>query len=171
MRLTRRQAFLGLLGLSSAASLGAYEVTDDPRSDRTTLTGNERETVLAVADVVFPSDTRPLEPVVTGYVDRLNDDRTRALVATLADLDRTAYDRFGVPFRSLSRADRERLFGALGVPRVQPQRRGTLPARIRFHLVNSVLFAILTHPNGTAPLGIDNPVGYPGGFSSFTQES
>lgn len=171
MKLTRRQTFLGLLGASSAAGLGAYELIDVPRSSRSTVSRDELETLLTVADVVFPADPRPLEPVIASYVDRLGDGRTRALVATVAELDQAAYAQFGIPVRSLSRGECERLFEVLGVTRVQPRPEGTVPERIRFHLVNAVLYSILTHPEGTGPFGITNPVGHPGGFSSFSEES
>jgi len=41
---------------------------------------------------------------------------------------------------------------------------GTVPARIRYHLVNGLLYALFTSPVGTRLFGIRNPIGYPGGY-------
>lgn len=164
MKLTRRQTLLGLVGTSSGLSLSAYELTDDTSVPEPTLSQREFDGLLAVADVVHPSDPQQFESLIAGYVDRLSDDRKRLLRRTLSDLDRASYRQSGVPFRSLSPAERRRLFAALGVARVQSRPRGTVPERVRYHLVNSIVFVLVTNPKGTGLFGIRNPVGHPGGF-------
>ncbi|MFC6825394.1 gluconate 2-dehydrogenase subunit 3 family protein [Halopelagius fulvigenes] len=173
MKLTRRRTLLGLAGAGSAASLGAYDLTADADTDadsaERTVTRRDVDGLLTVADVVHPADPEPFEPLIRGYVGRLSDERTRALLGTLSELDALSYDQSGTPFRSLSAAEGRRLLKRLGVFTVQSRPEGTLAERVRFHLVNSVLYALLTNPEGTKQFGIENPVGYPGGFSSYTE--
>lgn len=169
MKLTRRQTLLGLIGASSVGSLGIYELLD-----RTTIDGPLSDAgmngLLTVADIVHPAAPEDVEPVISAYVDRLNDGRIRRLVMTLSELNSRSRRHFSASFGTLSRAQGERLLVTLGVNRVQPRPEGTLAERVRYHLVNSVLYALLTHPVGTELYGIGNPVGFPGGFASHTGE-
>lgn len=169
--LSRREALLGLVGASATASLGVHELVGDRNGgpgyrsvSRRQMTG-----LLTVADVVHPAEPEGFEPVLARYVARLPDHRRRALLGTLSELDAVSRRQFGTGFGSLSAPEARLLLEELGVDRVRSSPRGTLVERIRFHLVNSVLYALLTDPAGTAVLGIDNPVGHPGGFSSYTR--
>lgn len=168
MRLTRREALLGLLGATSVASLGVYDLARRPLAGDSAITEHDADTLFAVAEVVYPVSDPSITRSVVGYFERLSDSRRAAILSTISDLDEVSYRQFGAPFRSLDRAEGERLLEVLGVKRVQSRPEGTLPERVRFHLVNSVLYALLTNPRGTEPFGITNPVGYPGGFSSYT---
>lgn len=168
MKLTRRRTLLGLVGASSVVGLGTYELTGGTQSGDGSVSNGIVDGLLTAADVVFPVETRSKRSSISNYVDGLNDDRTRALLGTLSGLDRAASRRFGSPFRSLSRGEAKRLFAVLGVDRVQSRPEGTLPERVRFHVVNSVLYALLTHPTGTESFDVGNPVGYPGGIPTHT---
>lgn len=170
MRLTRRQALLGLIGASSVGGLGAYELLDRTAIDGS-LSDAGMDGLLTVADVVHPADPEEVEPVISAYVDRLNESRTRGLVTALSELDSRSRRLFGASFGALSRTQGERLLATLGVNRVQSRPEGTLAERVRYHVVNSVLYALLTHPVGTELYGIGNPAGFPGGFDSHTGES
>lgn len=169
MRLTRRRTLFGLAGLGSALSVGAYDLTADADAPEGAVTRRDIDGLLTVADAVHPSDPEDFDPILKRYVKRLSRARTRALLGTLSELDTLSRGQLGTPFRSLSAGEARRLLTALGVFRVQSRSTGTLAERVRFHLVNSALYAILTDPAGTEPFGIENPVGYPGGFDSHTQ--
>lgn len=171
MRLNRRRTLLGLLGATSIAGLGAFELGDRAVPVERTLSNRAVADLLAIADLVFPAESGTFEPAVTGYVSRLSEARRRALLRDLSELNRVAYGQTGSPVRALSREELGRLFEALGVNRVEPDSQGVLAERVRFRLVNSLLYALLTHPSGTRQFGIENPVGYPGGFASYTRES
>ncbi|MFO7925678.1 MAG: hypothetical protein ACQET5_00140 [Halobacteriota archaeon] len=169
MRPTRRQALLGLVGASSAGGLGVYELLDRTMVDGP-LSDAGMDGLLTVADIVHPAAPEDVEPVISAYVDGLSDDRIRELVTALYELDSRSRRHFGVSFGALSRARGERLLATLGVNRAQSRPKGTLAERVRYHIVNAVLYALLTRPAGTELFGIGNPVGFPGGFASYTGE-
>lgn len=169
MRLTRRRALLGLVGASSVGGLGVYELLGRTTNDGP-LSDAGMDGLLTVADIVHPAAPEEVEPVISAYVGRLNQTRTRGLVTTLSELDSRSRRHFGASFGALSRAQGERLLTTLGVNRVQSRPGGTLAERVRYHLVNSVLYALLIRPAGTELYDIGNPVGFPGGFDSHTGE-
>lgn len=127
-------------------------------------------TMTAVLEVVYPWSLDDPAARVRPYLARSSDERVAAMAATAADLDRAARSAFGTGFASLSVRERRRFLERLGADRVFSDPAGSLPARVRFHLVNSALFAVMTHPDGTRPFGIGNPLGYPGGFETVGSE-
>lgn len=136
------------------------EATTDPTLRTTT----------AVLEAVYPWSLDDPAARVRPYLGRLSDERAAATAATAAELDRAARGAFGTGFASLSVRERRRLLERLGTDRVSSDPAGSLPARVRFHLVNSALYAVMTHPDGTRPFGIGNPSGYPGGFETVGAE-
>jgi hypothetical protein len=169
MKRTPRRTFLGLVGASSVLGLGAYELTGGSRPTDEDIPPHVVDGMVTVADAVYPGDPEQFRPVVRSYTTRLGDSRRGELLGTLSELDRISSRHAGSPFRTLAGPEATRLLERLGVNRVQSRRQGTLSERVRFHLVNSVLYAILTDPAGTGRFDIDNPAGYPGGFDSYTQ--
>lgn len=174
MVLTRRGTITALLGggIASAVTLAGSELivrSDVWGSDRP-ITDAETATLVAVADVVYPSDVTDIEEFVTGYVRGLDEEHQTKIAETARDLDRFSRRRHGKPYGELSVTDRDVVLRSMGVNRVQPDPRGTLPERVRFYLVHETMYALLTNPKGARLFGYENPVGYPGGFSSHTVE-
>lgn len=168
MKLTRRHAILAAAGVS-AVGLGTYELAAADAKTDGTFTQREQAMLTTVAEVVYPWELESAADVLVPYCSRLDDRRKAAMRRTLAEFDRMARSAFGVPLETLSADEGRTLVRALGANRVESRPAGTLAERVRFHLVNTVLFALMTHPSGTAPFDIDNPVGYPGGFASYTE--
>lgn len=168
MKLTRRHAILAAAGVS-AAGLGTYELAAADEVSDGPFTQRERAMLVTVAEAVYPWELAAAADVLVPYFTRLDDRRTAATRRTLAEFDRLAQSAFGVPLETLSAEEGRTLLRTLGSDRIQSSPTGTLAERVRFHLVNSILFALMTHPSGTAPFDIDNPVGYPGGFASYTE--
>jgi hypothetical protein len=168
MELTRRDALLGAIGGSSAVSLAVYELESgaSAATDPASLSEDEVRTLVSVAETVYPSQVDPTGEFVRGYTTRLDDARVRATRRTIGDLDRAARRHFGTEYRNLSTGVGDRLLRRLGVDRVRSGPGGTLAERVRFHLVNSLLYVLMTSPRGTEPFDIENPVGHPGGFES-----
>jgi len=176
MRLTRRDAVFGAAtGLLAGTGLtGLHEIRQNPPDEGTTgqsesLTEEAVTTMVAVAEVVYPSSVEVTPGFVEGYVRTLDPDHVEAIVATTDALDDTARSVAGDRFSDLAHSQREAVLRELGVGSIHPRRDGTVAARVRYHLVNGLLLALLTAPKGSQLFGIDNPLGYPGGYHGTDQ--
>lgn len=171
MRLSRRDAILALLA-GGGAGIGAHVGSTPPpadwgRASRRPPDESSDRPMLAVAEVVYPSDVTATDEFVSTYVDGLESDRQRAIEATadaLAEHTRRAY---GEPFGGMTVAERDAVLRALGVDRIGSDPDGSLPERVRYHLVNQLLYALYTSPRGGQLVGIENPIGHPGGYESY----
>jgi hypothetical protein len=172
VRLTRRDALVSLtVGgvVASGASLSASYAARTLGSDEA-LSDADVATLAAVADVVYPSAVEGVTAFVETYVRRLDEGRRAATGEAVRRVDRQARDAFGAPFSTLSRDDREALLREMGVDRVTSRPEGTLAERVRYHVVNTLLYALYTSPTGSELVGIENPVGHPGGYDTYRWE-
>jgi hypothetical protein len=175
MELTRRDA-LGALAASGVAVGGAvaYDQVDpfaDDGTDRTEAHDHDPTAVLqAVAEVVYPSELDGIDEFVDTYVaGRANDrpayvDGVREATGTLDELSRTWYDN---RVTDLDSAGRDRLLREVGADAASPDPEGTNAERIRFYVVNELLYALYSSPTGGELVGIENPQGHPGGTDSY----
>lgn len=167
MNLTRRDL---LVGTAAGVVCGAAATVTLPTRGSSTgekeggLDPREVATVVGVGDIVAPSGVTVDATFVRRYVATLGESRTVAIRQAVADLDAAARSTFGSPFGALSVGKRAALLRGLGVDAATPRPDGTVPARLRYHLVNGLLYALFTSPAGMEPLGIENPIGHPGGY-------
>lgn len=172
MELTRRDALRAAVA-GTAVTGTTMTVVDGLRSNEEPTVneeGAERDiqTLSRVADVVYPSDVETTPEFIETYVLRLNDQRQAELSKTVAQLNRVTRSRYGREFvRSSSRSRCEAMLHSLGVHRVESDPAGTVPERVRYHLVNTLLYALFTSPTGSELVGIESPMGYPGGFAVY----
>ncbi|MFB6102884.1 MAG: gluconate 2-dehydrogenase subunit 3 family protein [Haloplanus sp.] len=169
MELSRRDALAVLAATGTAAGGVAFLDGDADRSDGGDVPADAVDTLVAVAEVVYPSETEGVRPFVETYVaGRLTDDDHRAgVVDAAARLDATARDWFDAPVTDLDLSARDRLLRELSVDAAAPDPDGALSGRVRFYLVNELLYAFYASPTGGRLVGIENPVGYPGGTESY----
>ncbi|MFC7226866.1 gluconate 2-dehydrogenase subunit 3 family protein [Salinirubellus salinus] len=183
MRLSRRDALAALTGAGivsgGAAATLARDQSPDANPDRvpeldadTVLDEETLATLVAAAEVVFPSDvsgiTAFVYPYVTGKAGerpafRDGVDAATTTLETYADLWRDA------SFTALGPAGRDGLLREMGVHTADPVPDGTHPERVRFYVVNELLYALYASPTGGDLVGIENPQGHPGGTVSYTQ--
>lgn len=90
-------------------------------------------------------------------------------VAALATLDHHARRLTGRSFRSLSIDRRRTVLRRLGIQRAHPNPTGTEDERIRYYVVNDLLYVLFTSPVGGELVGCENPPGYPGGTDAYTR--
>jgi hypothetical protein len=169
--LRRRRLLAGVA--AAGTGLAVHELLRAERAPETpteAATDRTVTTMAAVLEAVYPWSLDDPAARVRPYLRRLSEERAAATAVTAVELDRASRSAFGVVFASLSVRERRRLLERLGTDRVFSDPAGSLPARIRFHLVNSALYAVMTHPTGTRPFGIGNPTGYPGGFETVRAE-
>lgn len=130
---------------------------------------HERETMVAIAEVVYPSAVSGLDPFVGTYLDGKADREgfPGVLSRAVADLDTYATDWHGDQVVGLDPPTREALLREVGVDTADPDPTGTPAERIRFAVVNELLFALYASPTGGRLVGIENPQGHPGGLASY----
>ncbi|WP_135302849.1 gluconate 2-dehydrogenase subunit 3 family protein [Haloarcula amylovorans] len=172
--LTRRDALkaLGAAGVTVAGGAAALSWPDDgeTKRDGQTLGDHERETLHAVARVVYPSEVNGVEEFVDSYVSgRVGSDPDRA--AGIADaieaLDAYAREWEDGEFVALDSTLRTETLSAMGIRQADPDPNGDPRQRVRYYLVNELLFALYSSPTGGRLVGIENPQGHPGGTESY----
>lgn len=174
MELTRRDALRAFAvgGGAAGVSLAASEMLVD-RGNGTDSTGyaeGDIETLYRVAEVVYPSEVEVTRGFIGAYVRRLPDDRQTAISQTVSLLNSETESRYGQSFTASTSADRrDSMLRSLGVHRVESTPDGGVPERIRYHLVNTLLYALFTTPRGSKLVGIESPRGHPGGFAVYRE--
>jgi len=131
----------------------------------------ETETLMAVAEIVYPTAVDYDEAFVVDHVESRSDARQQQIRDAVADLNGFARQWYGQPFPALSSATQRAMLRNLGVGRTGSDSTDTATERIRYYVINQLLFALFTDPRGSRPFGIDNPRGYPGGYESYQEPS
>lgn len=131
------------------------------------MADDDVRTLVAVAEVVYPSEASPTDEFVENYVGRLPEPRTQTVLRTVRSLDAHARRERGRPFSVLPEAERDALLRSMGVDRTGSDPEGALSERVRYYVVNQLLYGLYTSPRGSALVGIDNPVGHAGGYESY----
>lgn len=168
MELTRRDALLALAGSGLVASAAVAEEAVDGR--RGTLSASDVETLLALTDVLYPSDVTATEAYVETYVlgRTAVDEAYVAGMTEALDVVRTTSRReTGRAFASLDETSRDDVLRATGAGRAYADREGTVAQRVRYFVVDELLYALYVTPKGAALIGNDNPKGYPGGTEAY----
>ncbi|MDQ2072195.1 gluconate 2-dehydrogenase subunit 3 family protein [Haloarcula sp. NS06] len=184
--LTRRDALkaLGAAGVTvagGAAALAWDRSGDDDTADsaedgtgrsESEFGDHEREAYRAVAAIVYPSEVAGVQEFVDSYVaGRVEADPERAteMASAVADLDAYTREWEDTVFTALDTETQEETLRGMGVSVSDPDPHGDPRHRVRYYLVNDLLFALYSSPTGGELVGIENPQGYPGGTSSYQQ--
>jgi hypothetical protein len=184
MKLTRRDALAALAAggvtISGGTVLawetlratsengGANETTDD--TEPVAYTDHEAATLFALAEVLYPSVVEGIEEFVETYVvGRARERPSHAKgakrgIATLDDRARAWYDD---RFAALSVETRDQLLREMALDTATPDPTDQSRERLRYYLVNELLYALYTTPTGGKLASIENPIGYPGGTRSY----
>lgn len=175
MKLTRRDALLsmaagGLGGYGVYAITGATDPGRHPEPEDTEFVDHEIATLVSVAEVVYPSAVEVTTGFVSQYLAGVAPARAARLQRTITEFDDYARATAGAPIRASPPDERTALLHRLGVDTVHPRPEGTLAERVRYHLVNTLLYALFTSPRGSRLVGIESPHGHPGGFGAYRTE-
>lgn len=177
MRLTRRDALAAL----SAAGLavgggGVYPSVDEPRpdpaegdSDRA-IDAATVPTLVAVAEVLYPSDVENIEDFLTRYIrGQARDRREHAdgIVEAVGYLDAYAAAFYDDRFSALDPPVRDEALRRMNADTAEPVPDGSPVERVRYYVVNELLFALYATPTGGELVGLENPQGHPGGLASY----
>lgn len=170
MELTRRDAFISVLAGGSAAVVGTFRPIaslPNPSDKPTGLDDSQMRTLVATAEVVYPSEVSEIDSFINTYAGGLSESQQQAVAAVVDELDSRAREVHASEFATLSIGERDALLRRMGVDRVGSDAEGTIPEQIRYYVVNQLLYGLYTSPTGSRLLGIENPVGYPGGYESY----
>lgn len=169
----RRRELIVAVGLAAGAASAIdreWSAEIDERPGDRSFGERETRTLMALSEIVYPSAVEYDEEFVMGHVESRNEERQQGIHAALDALNAYARQWYGRSFPSLPPATRRSLLRDLGVGRTGSDPDSTVPERIRYYLVNQLLFALYTDPRGSRLFGIDNPVGYPGGYESYQED-
>jgi hypothetical protein len=168
MKLTRRDALAALAaGGTVIGGTAALRWTDVDEDD---FGRHESRTLEAVAQVIYPSAVSEIAPFVEAYVvGRFRDRSTDmpGIVEAIATLDEYAQTWYDDAYCNLNRQTQESLLSEMGLDVEDPVPDGTDVERVRYYLINELLYALYTSPTGGKLVGIENPQGYPGGIASY----
>ena len=171
VELTRRDALeaLAVGGLSTGGALAVSEGATrvDLYRAGPTLSEMDYVTIKAVAKTIYPSRVEASPEFIETYVGSLGEERKASISRATADLEGLTRSRYGTPFHEMSSAKRDAALRSLGVDRAMSRTDGNRIEQIRYHLVNTLLYALFTSPKGSELVGIRNPVGHPGGYESL----
>jgi hypothetical protein len=172
MELTRRDALAALAGLGivggGGAAVGSRRLRDAAGNDPSRQ--HVLDTLVAAAEVVFPSEVSGIEGFVSTFSGGRYDarpDHATGLRGAVADLDDASVAWHDAPFADLDPETRDSMLRELGVDTAEEHPEGTTAERVRFFVVNEVLYGLFTSPNGGELTGTENPIGHPGGTESY----
>ncbi|WP_266076846.1 gluconate 2-dehydrogenase subunit 3 family protein [Haladaptatus caseinilyticus] len=171
MELTRRDA-LAALGATGIAVTGGAALLDSLESGDSadSLSDDDIDTLVAVAEVVYPSELSGVREFVATYSVGRTEGRQeyrQGLIDSVATLTDYATEWHDGRYSTLNAATRDTLLRQMGVAEATPTADGTDAERVRYYLVNDLLFALFSSPTGGKLAGIENPQGHPGGLESY----
>jgi hypothetical protein len=181
MQLTRRDAAAALaaIGATGGVALGVRRAGDDGEGAGEVAGNREgpsddeavRETMAAVAGVVYPESVTGVEGFVDAFLDGRLDGSAHGegIRAAVAEVESAARSWYDAPVADLSAADRDRLLRELGADTAEEDPEGSAAERVRYYVVNELLLALYASPTGGELVGIENPQGHPGGAESYTR--
>lgn len=173
MELTRRDAVAALAtaGIASGGGVVAYHTfegsAEDPMSEDP-LRGME-----ALAEVLYPPSVEVTGEFVETYVlgrTEGDEEYREGILEAMDLLDREAEERHGERFVGLPLDDRDGLLRELGLQNTPADPAGDPLQRVRYYLIDDLLYALFTTPTGGELVGTENPAGYAGGTESYRAE-
>ncbi|WP_436910609.1 gluconate 2-dehydrogenase subunit 3 family protein [Halosimplex marinum] len=178
--LTRRDAIAalaaaGITGSAALAGCSADEGDPSPDGEETgTPPGpvDERhlDVLTAAAEVVYPSDLAGVEAFVTEFVRGRaaeRPDHAAGIADTAEYVVEWTRSWLDGEFPELDPERREEALDRIGAREAEPDPAGTDAERVRYYVVNELLFALYASPTGGELVGIENPQGHPGGTESY----
>jgi hypothetical protein len=171
MKLSRRDALAVLAGgtILTGGGIAAFVRSfgdDDPEASLAEL----QDALVAAAEVTYPSEVDGVEAFVRTYAEGRLETRTdyaRAARYTLDDLNDYARTVHDADFLALDATTQATALSRVGADTAEPVPDGSTAERVRYYLVNDVLYALYSSPTGAGLVGLENPQGYAGGTGSY----
>lgn len=168
MELTRRDALLAFVGGGLVAS--AALVDEEIGRDDEAVSEPDTETLTALAEVLYPSSVEISQEFVETYVlgrQTVDDGYLAGMSVALEQIRSTSRRETGRGYASLNVELRDDVLRATGADRAHANPDGTTAQRVRYYVVDELLYALYATPKGAGLVGNENPVGYPGGTEVY----
>jgi len=170
MELTRRDAIAALaaIGATGGAAFGYTRLQADG-SEEMPDDNHVLDTMVAVAEIVYPSEVSGTEQFVEAFLTgRLDDsDHATGIDEGVAKLDDHTQAWHDSEFLGLDRETRESALIGIGAADADEDPDGTPAEQVRYYVVNELLLALYASPTGGELVGIENPQGHAGGTESY----
>lgn len=177
MELSRRDALAALSAAGITVGGGAVLLADDGgereagREESAPPLGEDGfETLTAAAEVLYPEEVTGVDEFVERFVrGRAADqpDHADGIADAVAYLDDYTQAWFDERFADLDPESRAQALRRMNADTVDPDPGGSDEQRVRYFVVNELLFALYASPTGGKLVGIENPQGHPGGTQSY----
>jgi hypothetical protein len=160
---------------SAGRDAGVTSGGETKKADGSSTTTSEtfaavRDPLVAAAHVVYPSEVTGIETFVETYALGRMEDREeyrRGVERAVADLNERAESWHGGQYATLDTDARDSVLRGIGADTAEPDPEGSTAERVRYYVVNELLYALYTSPTGGKLAGIENPQGHPGGHESY----
>lgn len=178
MELTRRDALAALAGAGVVGGGGAAVLARDPFGETETgdppgATTAVLPTLIAAAEVVYPSDLGGIGEFVETYALGRVEDRPayrEGLEEAVREVDAASRKWYGGAYADLERSTRDDVLRELGADSADPDPEGSRAERVRYFVVNELLYALYASPTGADLVGVGNVVGHAGGTEAYQRE-
>lgn len=172
MKLSRRDALAALSAVGIGSLAGCESPTASGRaggSEGSPVGEHELSTLVAVAEVVYPSVVDGVETFVRTYTGgRVDDDAyARGVADAIHRLDEYTEVFYDDRYATLPATTRAETLDYMSVDVAAPDPEGSAAQRVRHYVVNELLYAFYTSPTGAELAGLENPPGHPGGATSY----
>ena len=170
MELTRRDALIALggLGLTATAWL------EEDALNETELSQQDIETLVALGETLYPSSvtvsTEFVETFVVGQ-NQLDPQHVPGIADSLAHIRQESRRQTGRRPTEITRSQRDEVLRSMGAARAYPDPDGSDVERVRYYVINTLLYALYTTPTGGKLVDNPNPPGYPGGTTAYQDVS
>lgn len=173
---TRREVLLTLGGVTAGAAGYGYGVRpsagDAPQGERHDESAIDRhvEATRAIAEAVYPTSVSVDRSFIEDRVFGRTEPRPGHIAevrSAVQTVDEYAVARFGDRISAQPPGRRRQVLRSMGVTEAHPSPNGTTAERVRFYLLNDLLFALFTSPVSSDLTGIENPPGHPGGRDAY----
>ena len=168
MELTRRDAMLAFVG--GGAVVSAAVVDEAIANSAEGVTKTDLETLEALAEVLYPSPveiTREFVETSVLGLDMIDDGYLAGLSEALSAVRTTSRLETGRRFASLDAELRDGVLRATGAAQAYADPEGTVAQRVRYYIVDGLLYTLYATPKGARLVGNPNPKGYPGGTEIY----
>lgn len=174
MELTRRDALIALgSGLSISAFIAGRKIKEKNNIDIKKIDGfteHKQETLIAIAKIVYPTSLSGINEFVKTYsIGKMSNrpEYRTSIINSINLIDRLSEEWYDKKYINLDKKNQESVLREIGSDTAEPKKSGSPAERIRYYIINELLYALYTTPKGGRLVGIENPQGYPGGLETY----